>query len=270
MSQVPQPSSPGTAVPVDRMPGHWLLASLGRRVLRPGGRELTRWLLDALDIGPSDDVVEVAPGLGATTRLVLDRDPATYVGVDRDPDAVGLVAAGLAGPQRSVVHASAADTGLDDACADVAFGEAYLTMQPISQKARILTELARITRTGGRIGLHEVAFTPDNIDPERAESISDELTKRVKVDVTPLTTAGWIDLVEQAGFEVSDRFTAPLRLLEPRRVLADEGLIGATRFASRVARRPDARRRMLAMRSAMRGNRDHLQACGLIAVRRDR
>lgn len=115
-----------------------------------------------------------------------------------------------------------------------------------------------------------MAFTPDDIDPERAESIADELTRRVKVDVTPLTTAGWIDLVEQAGFEVTGRFTAPLRLLEPPRVLADEGPIGAARFVSRVARRPDARRRMLAMRSAMRRNRDHPQACGLIAVRRDR
>ena len=25
-----------------KMPGHWLLARLGKRVLRPGGRELTR------------------------------------------------------------------------------------------------------------------------------------------------------------------------------------------------------------------------------------
>ena len=33
-----------------KMPGHWLLARLGKRVLRPGGRELTRQMLDSINI----------------------------------------------------------------------------------------------------------------------------------------------------------------------------------------------------------------------------
>ena len=41
--------------------GHWLLARLGKRVLRPGGMHLTRALL--ADAGVSNaDVVEFAPG----------------------------------------------------------------------------------------------------------------------------------------------------------------------------------------------------------------
>ena len=44
--------------------GHWVLAKLGKRVLRPGGLELTRKMLSALSIGEEDDVVEFAPGLG--------------------------------------------------------------------------------------------------------------------------------------------------------------------------------------------------------------
>ena len=259
---------PGHAVPVERMPGHWLLASLGKRVLRPGGRELTDRLLDALAIGPADHVVELAPGLGSTTRLVLDRMPASYVGVDRDPDATDLVAAGMDGANRSVVHASAAETGLGDALADVAFGEAYLTMQPASQKIRIMTELARITRPGARVAIHEVAFAPDAIDPETAERVAGALTGTIKVNVTPLTAAGWVELLEHAGFDVTHRFSAPLHLLEPRRLLADEGLRGALRFAGRVISRPAARRRVMAMRKAMGSNRRHLQALGLVAVRR--
>ena len=43
---------PGSKLDVSRMPGHWLLARLGKRVLRPGGSELTRALLDGLAIGP--------------------------------------------------------------------------------------------------------------------------------------------------------------------------------------------------------------------------
>ena len=71
-----------------------------------------------------------------------------------------------------------------------------------------------------------------------------------------------------AGFDVQERCTAPLHLLEPRRLLADEGLAGAARFVGNVIRRPDARARVLAMRRAMGGNAAHLQACVVVATRR--
>jgi SAM-dependent methyltransferase len=259
---------PGQALPVDRMPGHWVLARLGKRVLRPGGRELTDRLLGGLAIGPTDDVVELAPGLGSTTELVLARAPATYVGVDRDPVSAQRIAHVVAGPGRSVIEATAAETGLDDDAADVAFGEAYLTMQPATQKRRIVEELARIVRPGGRVGIHEVAFTPDDLDERARALIRNELTRAIKVNVSPLTVAGWTELLEIAGFEVREEFTAPLQLLEPRRLLADEGLGGATRFIGNVVRQPDARRRVIAMRSAMRRHSAHLQACVVVAQRR--
>lgn len=259
---------PGGEVPYDRMPGHWLLARMGKRVLRPGGRELTDRLLAALDVGPGDRVVELAPGLGSTTELVLARNPASYVGVDRDPVSARRVAHVVAGPDRTVVEGSAADTGLAGGSADVAFGEAYLTMQPDGRKRAIARELARIVRPGGRVGLHEVAFAPDDLAPERQAAIAADLRANIKVPVCPLSVAGWGDLLDAAGFDVVDRETAPLHLLEPRRLVADEGLGGALCFAGRVASTPAARRRVLAMRRAMRSGADHLQACVLVAVRR--
>uniref|UniRef100_UPI001C68D3FE hypothetical protein n=1 Tax=Streptomyces shenzhenensis TaxID=943815 RepID=UPI001C68D3FE len=57
-------SLPGAGLDAARVPGHWLLARLGKRVLRPGGVELTRWMLDALGVDPQDRVVELAAGLG--------------------------------------------------------------------------------------------------------------------------------------------------------------------------------------------------------------
>ena len=37
--------------------GHWMLAKLGKRVLRPGGRELTELLIKEIQNTPEDDIV---------------------------------------------------------------------------------------------------------------------------------------------------------------------------------------------------------------------
>ena len=60
---------PGEELKAEKMPGHWLLAHLGKRVLRPGGRQLTNRMIEALNIRPSDAVIEFAPGLGETATL---------------------------------------------------------------------------------------------------------------------------------------------------------------------------------------------------------
>lgn len=258
---------PGEALDASRMPGHWLLARLGKRVLRPGGVEMTRNLLSGLRIGSDDDVVEVAPGLGATTRLVLDARPASYTGVDRDPDAAGLVGDLLDGPNRRIVNASAQDTGLPEASADAVFGEAYLTMQPDSLKRKILSELTRVLRPGGRFAMHEIAFRPDDITTIAREKVTAAMTSSIKVNVSPLTVADWEALLVEHGLRVESRFRAPLQLLEPKRLLADEGAIGSARFVTNVLRDTDARTRVKAMRSAMRANADHLQAYGMVAIK---
>lgn len=265
----PNGTVPAAGLDPSRVAGHWLLARLGKRVLRPGGVETTRFLLDGLGISPGDDVVEVAPGLGATTRLILEAEPASYTGVDRDPEAAGLVAARMVGPNRRVINETAADTGLPDDSADVVIGEAYLTMQPHSAKARIIAELARVLRAGGRLALHEVAFAPEDIDDVRRDEVAKSLTSSIKVNVKPHTVGGWAALLTDHGFEVTARHITPLALLEPRRLIADEGIGGAARLAFNVACNPAARKRVLAMRASMGSNAANLCAIGLVATRVD-
>jgi hypothetical protein len=64
---------PGAGLKTEKMPGHWVLARLGKRVLRPGGMELTRRMLKLLAIRSADEVIEFAPGMGTTARLRLAR-----------------------------------------------------------------------------------------------------------------------------------------------------------------------------------------------------
>lgn len=51
----------GAGQRMEKVQGHWALARVGKRVLRPGGIELTQGMLTALAIGPQDRVVEFAP-----------------------------------------------------------------------------------------------------------------------------------------------------------------------------------------------------------------
>jgi 16S rRNA A1518/A1519 N6-dimethyltransferase RsmA/KsgA/DIM1 with predicted DNA glycosylase/AP lyase activity len=137
-----QPDLPSADRPDDDVQGHWLLARLGKRVLRPGGVGLTTTLLDRADV-PDADVVELAPGLGRTAREIVARHPRSYVGVDADPDAAETVRRVVAGHGTTVVTDAAATT-LPDASADVVIGEAMLSMQGDKSKNAIVAEAARL------------------------------------------------------------------------------------------------------------------------------
>ncbi|MFJ3309956.1 class I SAM-dependent methyltransferase [Streptomyces sp. NPDC086549] len=260
---------PGDGLDAARMPGHWLLARLGKRVLRPGGLDLTRWMLDSLGVGPDDQVVELAAGLGATARLTLARHPAVYTAVDRDPAAVTLLGTLTApAPTRvSAVRADAAATGLPDGSATVVYGEAMLTMQPGPAKRRVVREARRLLDdTTGRYAIHEMCLLPDGLDPALADRIAADLHETIHVGARPLTPAGWSELLADEGFTVIARRTAPMALLEPRRLVADEGLAQALGIACRALRDPAARRRVMHMRRVFRRHRAHLGAISLLAA----
>ncbi len=264
-SPLPQTKASIRPPSVEKMPGHWVLASMGKRVLRPGGLELTRQLLNALDIAPQDDVVEFAPGLGVTARMALSYHPHTYTAIERDGNAAKTVKNYLVGPEQRCLLGSADATGLPDFSATVVYGEAMLSMQPPSVKAKIIAESARILRPNGRYGIHELCLIPDDVSESIRQSIQDELSDDIHVGVRPLTAREWRDLLMQAGYEIVAEHRAPMHLLEPARVVKDEGLLQAVRFAWNVATHTAARRRVLSMRRVFRKYRNHLGAIVLIA-----
>lgn len=256
--------TPAASLKAEKMPGHWLLARLGKRVLRPGGLELTRRLLAALAIGPSDDVVELAPGLGITARMAVERGPRSYTAVERDEDAARIVREQLSGPSQRCVVGDAGETGLPAACASVVYGEAMLTMQPASVKERIVGEAVRLLRPGGRYGIHEIALVPDDVADAVVQDVERDLSQVIHHGVRPLTTGEWTRLFESRGLTVRQTATAPMHLLEPRRIIQDEGFGRAVRFAWNLMTTPDARRRVLAMRRVFRKYDRHLAAVMLI------
>lgn len=258
---------PEEEVEIRKMQGHWLLAKMGKRVLRPGGLELTRKMLTALDIGGNDEVVEFAPGLGVTAEMTLKKNPAGYTAIEREEAAAGQVRKYLQGENQTCRIGLAEKTGLPDASATVVYGEAMLTMHPDGRKSEIIREAARILKPGGRYGIHEVGIIPNDIEDVLKKEIKQELSRSIHISAVPVTMDEWKALLEDEGLEVRAVLTEPFHLLEPRRLVQDEGLPGALRFAGNLLRNKEARNVVLGMKRVFRKYRKHLSGMSMVALK---
>lgn len=244
--------------------GHWVLARLGKRVLRPGGKMLTSKLIDNLDIGVSDDVVEFAPGLGYTASVALRNNPRSYTGVELNEEAAARLRTSLGGRNRRIVNGDAAHSTLEDESVDKVYGEAMLTMQTDAQKSAIIREAHRILKPGGRYGIHELSLTPDDMTTEQKTEIRMELAKSIKVNARPLTLTEWTTLLEGEGFRLVKVDTAPMLLLEARRIVEDEGLRRAMKIMFNVMIYPRERKQAMSMRQTFQRHQDHLNAVAIV------
>lgn len=256
---------PGEGLAVEKMPAYWLLARLGKRVLRPGGRVMTESLLHALGLGAGDRVVELAPGMGGTTRLITARRPVAYTGIERDTKAAAIVQDLLTGPEHECQVGTAQETGLDEASATVVVGEAFLTMQPDSAKRAMVAEAYRVLVPGGRYGMHELALRPDDLDEEAQARVRADLSAALHVGARPLTVAEWRALLEGAGFEITHEVTAPMALLRIGRIISDEGIGRTLLILTRVIRDRAVRARVRQMRANIQQHGGNLVAIALAA-----
>ena len=122
-------------------------------------------------------------------------------------------------------------------------------------------------RPGGRYGIHELCLQPDDLGDDRKSDISAALSEAIHVGARPLTPQEWTDLLEGQRVTVQAQFTTPMHLLEPRRLLKDEGIGRTIGFFLRVARNLVARQRIKRMRSAFRTYEDNMAAIALVATR---
>jgi len=267
VTNVPQEEDSQNALPISQRPastapGHWVLARVGKKVLRPGGLELTLQMLSDAKLTGSR-VVEYAPGLGRTASEILAARPASYTGVDKDPVAAKHVRE-LVGTRGTVINADAADTGLESGSADVVVGEAMLTMQGEKSKKAIISEAVRLLAPGGRYAIHELAVQPDDIDEELHTQIRKDLARAIHVNARPLTCAQWSQLLEECGLTVDSVHTAPMALLDFSRNIRDEGFLQTLRIIRNVLSDRELRARVLGMRKTFRTYQDSM--CGVTIV----
>ena len=141
---------------------------------------------------------------------------------------------------------------------------------PCSQlppKLRIAAEAARLLKSGGRYGIHELCLVPDDVDQATRDAVQRGLSGEIHVGVRPLTACEWRTMLASAGLTVVAERMAPMHLLELPRLVRDEGLLARSDSFGML---PDillhvgASRRM---RKAFRQHRDNLAAIALVATK---
>lgn len=247
--------------------GHWILAKMGKKVLRPGGKELTLQMIDSLNINDNDEVVEFAPGLGFTAGLTLAHHPKSYVGVDEDKDVIHLLNRKLEsnGSAISFVNSSAEKSTLQDESKDKIYGEAMLTMHADQAKRRIIQEAHRVLKKGGLYGIHEMGLFPDDLDDNLKSQIQKELAKTIRVNARPLTVVEWKKLLEEEGFKIKKVSTNGMDLLKLKRMVDDEGFWRTLKISWNIYTHPEAKKRIYAMRDVFKKYDDKLNSVMIIA-----
>lgn len=240
-----------------------LLAQLGKKVLRPGGKELTLRLIDRLTIQAGDDVVEFAPGLGFTAQLIIKKTPHSYLGIDHDKNTVLKLQRKFSENNIAFTLANVSNTGLEQGCKNKIVSEAMLTMHADHRKAEIIRESYRILQKGGLYAIHELSLK--DVDTEQKADIQRNLSLISRVNTRPLTELEWKQLLMKEGFTIKEVLTGHMRLLEPQRIVADEGLLGALKILFRLLCNKAARKRVVAIRQAFQQYREQMQAIVIIA-----
>ncbi|AMY05478.1 class I SAM-dependent methyltransferase [Staphylococcus condimenti] len=210
--------------------GHTFLAKLGKTRLRPGGKEATDWLIDKGHFKKDKKVLEVACNMCTTSIMLAKRYGCEIDAVDLNKKALEK---GKQNVQKNnlehLIHiqqANAMKLPFDDNTFDIVLNEAMLTMLPIQAKEKALKEYYRVLKPGGILLTHDIAI----LNPENTKYIQEELSAAINVKVTPLPTADWRKLYEEAGFTQITSKIGAMSLMTPAGMIRDEGVLGTAKI----------------------------------------
>ncbi len=168
----------------------------------PGGLDLTRRLGRALDLRRGQKVLDVASGPGATAFLLAAEFGVAVEGVDLGDQSVATANAkaeanGLGDTVRFTVG-DAERLPLDDESVDAVVCECAFCTFP--DKATAASEMARVLKPGGRIGITDVA-----LDPNRLHDELKTLAGWVACLADARPVEQYVDLLGDAGLKVTVR-----------------------------------------------------------------
>ncbi|NJM74400.1 MAG: class I SAM-dependent methyltransferase [Scytonema sp. RU_4_4] len=245
--------------------GHEVLAAVGKKILRPGGRAATEQLFQWAGFKPGETVLELASSFGYSAIALAQRYHVRVVGIEKNPNSVArartnIAAAGLS----SQVEIIEGDIFHLDRIAeqfDYVLAEAILTMQSPPGKAKLLSTIRDRLKPGGKFLSHEL------LARSRETEIHKALAQAIRVNSTPLSEFNWMSTCATAGFQVEQHQTGAMELLNLRRLLQDEGILNTVRILWNILRYPQLRERVSAIHQVFQQYQQDLSYIIMCATR---
>jgi SAM-dependent methyltransferase len=216
------------------------VATIGKKVVRPGGHRSTEELFSLAGLTPSDRVLDVGCGVGVTGIEIVQRFGSDVTISDKSERMLGearanVAAAGMDGRIR-VDAGDILALPYEDDTFDVTIVEA-VTM--FVDRDRAIREVVRVTKPGGRILDHEFCWR------DRPNLAALEVLRQPMMcpGINFDDVRNWEMLFERHGVTGLESVVGPFALLMPRQFVADEGLRQSARIVARVCSRRAYRRK---------------------------
>jgi ubiquinone/menaquinone biosynthesis C-methylase UbiE len=226
-------------------PSYQILATAGKKVLRPGGRSATKQLLRWANFQPGEKVLELASSFGENAIAMARQYQVKVVGLERNPDSVRLARANIAAAglsdQIEIMEGNVLQLDRLQGKFDYILAEAILSMQSASGKAKILRDIRDRLQPTGRFLSHELMAR------HRETEIHEVLSATIRANVTPLSGVHWIAACQDVGLIVRQDQIGAMKLLNPWQMLQDKGTKAMLRFIWNFCTQVLLRQQVLAM-----------------------
>jgi arsenite methyltransferase len=240
-----------------------------------GGLRATDDLAALCGIDEGSCVLDVGCGAGATPCYIARKYACCVVGVDIKKEMIERcrerASREKVTEKVSFRVADAQDLPFDDDLFDAVITESVTAFPEDKRKAA--TEYVRVTRPGGYVGLNEATWLKYPPPPEMEAWASQDLGASVK----PLTSEGWITLLQHAGLQEIKMAMAPITVSEEAKgIVGRYGYTGMARVLWRTLslylRSADYRRFVKRVRGEgiTPGNLDEYLGYGLYVGRKPR
>ncbi|MEA5568241.1 class I SAM-dependent methyltransferase [Anabaena sp. UHCC 0399] len=244
--------------------GHQVLAAAGKKYLRPGGRIATETLLQWANFQPGATVLELASSFGYSAIYLVQHYNVKVLGIEKNPESVAKACANIraAGLENQIKIIQGDIFHLDDTLVqfDYVLAEAILTMQSPVGKTKLLTEIHKRLKLGGKFLSHEL------LARDKEAEIHSDLARVIKVNSTPLSENNWIDAFATSGLKIAKHQTGSMNLLNLKQILQDEGFFNTLQIFWNVLTQTSIRKRVLEMHRIFHQYHDELGYIILCAV----